>query len=1270
MPKDEKIQGYLPKFYRVEVGPAITRPGIWDDKGDEAFLDMLIHAMPPGSDLMLADLVSLPHIWGQTLAFTVAWRDVDHPMHKTVRGEWRGLLALIGLAGWEDWPVSVVEVNLARLAERPFRTSSDPVSADPGGEVRPNFPKVVQKSLPDNAAIGAPEWKNSAVVLYDRNSVSRPERSSDARPVAFCAPRSLIVPARNYAHVLDPRIPWQSDGKGGYPLRDPLNCDGRCTLSRIQLEVLWLYLDKVRGQVIDEASRRAESESPHVGFLVSMLNRYMGDIEEKREQQSVKAPSAAELLGRWDNERFRGFSGPYFDVLSSIPGRPIERVPMETRIDLPGNTEQRFKGVVLYGRTLLRDPGLTPRDVLVWGAHTLEDLGDEPMHFSSSYLGDSIIPPGRRGVLKAQQRARERVQEEAQTAGYLLLHVDELFYPDILCMEKLPDGHDPAWERWLPPLRPLALALFSAEYLRQNLTIENIGSEVRVTLRLDELRSRIGVGLNNRLEKTYTKSNLRVEPPAVLAVWPDFESQEWHHYGVFHLRDSDRELNVLPLPATDDWLPAFIEYWYNEKPIQEFFDCLLTNPDFINSGSGSEKGRQYRGHWFHRRPTVLVCTANGAVPCRKGLILLPAAEQVEANRSGAVVGLDIGSTNTSAAWFLPGVNHDKAGDRQIELEPMLHFLFTPTDVHKKRMEEMFGFPASPKHTPFLSLLKERKHGRGRGPGLPAVHYRIPWLLLETLDFKSIVEDRRLGETYICDLKWAQRNDSTELYFESIEQYLTLLMRLIGAGIVKHKLALRTALWRFSYPDTFTTAEVNSFREIIDRLIRQLNEPGRIFNRDSRPPPTASSARKECDSVCNFFMTQYGNVAQSNTVIVFDVGGRNTDVAIWHQNKIKWNATLAVASRNTMVDFLMRNNDILNPIFPDLWDHYRNLVISAADPEDVFPRMLTELLIQDPRFQDWQVRAREPQRDAGQVARLRNMATYALAGLLYYTAIAFVETLNSDQTDAPLPDPSRDIMSVQLCFGGKGSILFSKFVDRGLSDRLIQWFYSWILIFLKRKRTGESNGENTSGITYPPEIPDTKWIYPPLIFNDNSKREVSEGLLRDQLPNHSNSTKEKTQDDTPSTERVDRKPLYLGEEIYRLKSANTQNSGIDCNNYESKDAKNDKSEDKRSYREYLEGKDCLGTSLWEIHNLNQFVEFVSNFQKQFQIGLGHEGKHIAPNDIMMDILGSTRREFDRECRMAAKDYQRYFRNGDGRTYQPQPVFILALRAALELFNKKP
>lgn len=1246
MAKDGITRGYLPPYYRPAVGPVVTRTGCWDDKGDDAFLEMLIHAMPQGRDLKLADLVSLPHIWGQTLAFTVAWHDPGHDMHLMVRGEWRGLLALIGLAGWEEWPVSVVEVNLDDLTDRPFVTTTVPLADS--GETRslPNFPKVVKHSLPDNAAIGAPAWKNSAVILYDSNAISRPERSSDARSVGFCAPRSLVVPARNYKDVLDARIPWRSDRAGGYPLRDPLDCDGRCVLSRIQLEVLWKFLEKVKGRVIDEARKQVESDSPHVGFLLKMLGEYMTDIEKEREKQNVKAPSSMELLGRWDDERFRGFNGLYFNVLNSIPGRPVERVPMETRIDSLTGLSPDFKGVVLYGAGLIREPGLTPRDVLVWGAHTLEDMGEEPAHFGSLTDISRLEMPGRRGTMKAQERTRQGVRQEALAAGYLLLHVDELFYPDILRMRDVPDGHNRRWDGWLPPIRPVALTIFTVEYLRENLNIEDVGGDIRVTLRLDGLgmKNRVGVGLRYRLEKTYRKNNTLVEAPSVLAVWPDFESTEWHHYGIFHLRDSDRELDVRPLPAVEDWMPAFVSAWKNGDSLPEFFGALPHDDRFMEGGCGRESGHDYRGYWFRRRPGVLAGSVNGGQTLRQGLILLPPAKLVETSGKEVVVGLDIGSTNTAAAWLLPGINHQQNGG-QVEIQPMLSFLFDPTDKHRELIEDMFGFPVKPKRAPFLSLLKERREGRGRRAALPAIDYRIPWPLLETLDFDSIDNNPHQNQTYICDLKWAQRREAANTDFEVITNYLTLLMRLIGAGIVRNRFPLRTANWRFSYPETFTTAEVESFRGAINRQIAELNQPHRSPVREPGTPPVAVVARKECESVTGFFIRRYGNVAQSNTVIVFDVGGRNTDVAIWHQNEIRWNGTLSLASRDTMIDFLMANSHLLHPIFHELADKYRNLMNSTTKDDAALRRMLTELLVQDPRFLDWQVQNSGPQGDLGHVARLRDIATFTLAGLLNYTALAFAETLLNEGENGKMPRPYDDApISVQICFGGRGSLLFQRFISTDLHEQLIKWFYERIATFLKR--TSSETGEPLSADSQ------RNWIYPPVIFNDRTKREVSEGLLLEPAPEIGKAAAQGNGADVQSAaDRTERKPLYLGEAV---KPPPGKGSGM------------------KDYFESLSRDDLKASSTWVVHDLMQFTEFVKSFQQTFGIPLGPENQEPAErlDDLVRAIIGSTRREFDKECEFAAKDYGRSRRYGDARTYQPQPVFILALRAALEHLNRQP
>jgi hypothetical protein len=125
-------------------------------------------------------------------------------------------------------------------------------------------------------------------------------------------------------------------------------------------------------------------------------------------------------------------------------------------------------------------------------------------------------------------------------------------------------------------------------------------------------------------------------------------------------------------------------------------------------------------------------------------------------------------------------------------------------------------------------------------------------------------------------------------------------------------------------------------------------------------------------------------------------------------------------------------------------------------------------------------------------------------------------------------------------------------------------------------------------------------------------------------------------------------LYLGEAVFRPGDRNNP--------------------DKKFY-EYLTSADLKDSGTWELHGLELFENFVTIFQEEFQIPLGTGTAMADAKSFAREILGTTKKEFDVECEMALKDYQRFHRNGDGRTYQPQPVFILALRVALSHYNRQ-
>ena len=50
-------------------------------------------------------------MWARPLLFEMALCDTNHPLHERIRGEWRGLLALLALNEWYDFRLSVAPIE-------------------------------------------------------------------------------------------------------------------------------------------------------------------------------------------------------------------------------------------------------------------------------------------------------------------------------------------------------------------------------------------------------------------------------------------------------------------------------------------------------------------------------------------------------------------------------------------------------------------------------------------------------------------------------------------------------------------------------------------------------------------------------------------------------------------------------------------------------------------------------------------------------------------------------------------------------------------------------------------------------------------------------------------------------------------------------------------------------------------------------------------------------------------------------------------------------
>ncbi len=1296
MAKKGDIKGYFPPISRRDLTPAISEVGRWEYGKGSSFLDHLIQAMPPGMDLSLADLVSLPHIWGQTVAFTTAWKDEEHPMHKTVLSEWRGLLALIGLAVWENWPVRALKVDMVDLAERPFVTSSIAVSDNTNGQRHGNFPKVVRDYMPDRAALNQSEWNDSAVILYDKLAGSRKETRLEARPIAFCVPTSLVVPARNYENVIDNRISWRANKRGGYPLQDPLKRNGHSPLTPLQCSVLEHYLSEVLDKVISGARTR-DREPQRLGragqaldtngksdeglnVLKKRLEEYIEDIQAVPSDRSFRLRPTSESLDGWDTEWFSGFTSPFLHVLASVPQRPQEHVAKETLIPCTRDRDGQFKGVILFGDKLKEVNSARSGDILVWGPHTLKDLGNEPIHFSR--INRVEREQESQPESTTQNLTRLRVHAEAKRKGYLLLHESELFYSEITAVSDPPKSHPPAWGNWLPPLRPLALALFSPEFLRKNLVIDDLGNTIRVTIRLRGIEN-IGTGLGGSLSKTFSRTHGTVlQRPATFAMWPNFKSPEWHHYYLFHIGNLEQEIDIIPMPTVEEWLKYFYEEWQDRGDVNGFFEKLGSNTKLVVTDEEVGRDRRLRTHWLSQPPEALIGVRVSETSSTYGLILLDSLETLQLSDKPAVIGLDIGSTNTSAAWSLPGINDSEGKRAQVEFCSMLSFPFASSSQDAIEIEATFGLP-HPSHdaglphsshdAPYLSLLRERRPVSTRTTPHPFIHYRIPWQILTKREFPKPMPNRRAADIFVCDLKWMQRDARSDSNFEAVERYLWLVMLQVGAAVIREKFSLRTTEWRFSYPDTFTTAEVDSYRDIIDtlnlRLHNQKNDRAEIPPRQVRR--TYAIREYECSG--KYFLKRYDTVARSNTVIIFDVGGHNTDVSIWESSKDPWNATLALASQDTLVDFMMRNSDLFNQMFPNDWANYDE-ILRSRDYGDDFKRLVTEIFIQDEKFTAWQERMRGPQRDFGRMSQLRDMTNFTLAGLLYYVAMAYVEAVVKKATTSNTADPYV-MPPIQFCFGGKGSLLFKFFIDHNQHNRLVKWFYKKVKDFAERQGitvhlpvSSESSDPQTDNTKSPDPARERQvklsWICPPFIFSNHPKHEVSEGLLSwepfelerrlEETSGSGLSTSNVPKDPSPQCCAINprRKDLYIGDTIKPV-TPNAKARVVE-----------------KTYNQCLSSENT-DRSDWQLGDLSEVKKFLEECEEEFRIfpKIADDDMQFSSERVCRLIQAGVQRALDEECRCARNDYRRYHRSGDSLTYQPQPVFILALKDIIRQWNKQ-
>ena len=235
---------YLPKR-KIGTGNRFLdpqAPGVWDER--DAQLSQLADGIEIPSEPQR--IYSIPDPWARALLFDRALYDEQHKLHSIIVGEWRGLIALIGLRESRD---------LESLSVRP-------VSLTAG---RPDsFVSVLRELLPRDVDMLSAEsnWQNFHILRWQL----RPWRQTRAQAFGFTSPMTLVATGAEYSGLIaQDEAPWFD----GQRLVDPTpHLSGR---ERNALAEWLLAISRELTRQVTKGFRK--------GRIVDMVNQFAGDLD-------------------------------------------------------------------------------------------------------------------------------------------------------------------------------------------------------------------------------------------------------------------------------------------------------------------------------------------------------------------------------------------------------------------------------------------------------------------------------------------------------------------------------------------------------------------------------------------------------------------------------------------------------------------------------------------------------------------------------------------------------------------------------------------------------------------------------------------------------------------------------------------------------------------------------------------------------------------------------------------------------------------------------
>ena len=125
------------------------------------------------------EIDSIPSMWARPLLFEMALYETDHPLHKCILGEWRGLLAMLALKVRRNFPLTTERIEIPAAKNT----------------AAPEFLQALRRLLPTHTLDAQTTWDKLHLILFDD------------KPIGLTSPTTLVCTSDDYADYLRD-VPW------------------------------------------------------------------------------------------------------------------------------------------------------------------------------------------------------------------------------------------------------------------------------------------------------------------------------------------------------------------------------------------------------------------------------------------------------------------------------------------------------------------------------------------------------------------------------------------------------------------------------------------------------------------------------------------------------------------------------------------------------------------------------------------------------------------------------------------------------------------------------------------------------------------------------------------------------------------------------------------------------------------------------------------------------------------------------------------------------